>query len=201
VTAVALAPMSMTPRAGRANRAALAVIGLVLLATGVAGLLAGVGVFGDAVRHHKALGQDTLQWVDGHEWFWLVAAAGSALVALVALRWLFLQTQTNRVGPIDLESDRRRGRTILAADAVAGAVAVEIDSYRGVASASAHVLGTRSTPTLLTRVTLDDRGDPAAIRTRIQTEAIAHARQALDKPDLPVRLELRLAGHSRRDIR
>lgn len=196
-----LAPTSRAPGTRRANRTVLALIGLVLLAAGVAGIAAGTGLFGDRVRTDKVIRQGTRDWVAAHDWFWLVVAAAGILVALLALRWLFAQTSSNRVSFLDVESDRSAGRTVLSGAAVTDAVAGEIGGYRGVERASAHLLGTRGAPTLLLHATLDGKGDPAEVRARIQAEAVAHARQALDAPELPVRLELRLAGASRRDLR
>ena len=69
------------------------------------------------------------------------------------------------------------------------------------AAAPAHLRGPRGAPPRPTPPALPGRGHPAEIRRRIQADAVAHARQALDKPDLPVRLELRLASASQRDLR
>lgn len=195
-----LAATSRAPGTRRANRSALAFIGLVLLVAGAAGIAAGAGLFGDTARTSKVIPQETRDWVGTHAWFWLAVAAGCILIALLALRWLFAQTSTGRVSYLDVETDRSAGRTELSARAVTDAVAGEVMSYRGVAGARANLLGTRGAPTLLVQATLDGRGDPAEIRRRIQTDALAHGRQALDKPDLPVRLELRLAAKSRRDL-
>lgn len=200
MTAPTLAPVSRSARTRRANRSVLALIGLLLFAGGAAGIAAGLGLFGEDIRYRKVIPEATRQWVYRHDWFWIAIAAGGVVVALLAFRWLFAQTATNRVSHLDLESDRRDGRTVLAARAVTDAVAEEIDSYRGVASVSAHLIGARAAPLLLTHVSLDERGDPAAVRTRIQSEAVPHTRRSLDNPDLPVRLELRLAGRSRRDL-
>jgi hypothetical protein len=199
--AATLAPVSRSPRTRRANRTVLALIGLVLLVAGAAGIAAGAGLFGDTFRTRKVIDQDYREWVIRHDWFWLAVAAGSILIAVLALRWLFAQTSTSRVSQLDIESDRSAGRTVLSGGAVTGALTQEIESYRGVSSASAHLLGSRGAPTLLVHAGLDGRRDPGDVRTRIQSEAIAHARQALEKPDLPVRLEIRLASSSPRDLR
>ena len=196
-----LAPTSRAPGTRRANRGILALLGLVLLAAGGAGIAAGVGVFGNSFTRTKVIDQDYRDWVASHDWFWLALAAGSILVALLALRWLLAQASTTRLSHLDIESDRSAGRTVLSGSAVTDAVASEIKGYRGISGASAHLLGTRGTPTLLIHATLDGRGDPAELQRRIRTDAIAHARQALDQPDLPVRLEVRLASASQRDLR
>lgn len=195
-----LAPTSRAPGTRRANRSILALIGLILLVAGAAGIAAGAGLFGDTFKKKKVIDQDNRDWVASHDWFWLAVAGGSILVALLALRWLFAQASTTRVSHLDVESDRSAGRTVLAGSAVTDAVTKEIKGYRGIAGASAHLLGTRGAPTLLIHAGLDGRGDPAEVRRRIQADAIAHAREALDKPDLPARLELRLASGSQRDL-
>lgn len=201
MTAATLPAVARSPRTRRTNRGVLALLGLLLLAAGTAGIAAGAGAFGDNIRHRKAIPQYTRQWVYSHDWFWLAVAAGSILIALLALRWLLTQTSTNRVARFDLEPDHRTGRTVLAARAVTDAVAEEIESYRGVTGASAQLIGSAATATLLLRVTLDDRTDPTTVRDRVETEAVRHARQALDKTTMPVRLELGLAGRTRRDVR
>lgn len=196
-----LAPTSRAPGTRRANRTVLALIGLLLLAIGATGIAAGAGLFGDTFRTKKVIDQDYRDWVAAHDWFWLAVAGGSILIALLALRWLLAQASTTRVSQLDVESDRSAGRTVLSGSAVTDAVAGEIKGYRGISGASAYLLGSRGAPTLLIQAGLDGRGDPAEIRRRIQTDAVSHARQALDKPDLPVRLELRLASASQRDLR
>lgn len=199
--AAALAPTSRAPGTRRANRLVLALLGLLLLAAGAAGVAAGTGLFGEDIRTRKVIPQDTRDWVSRNDWFWIAVAAGCVLIVLLALRWLFAQASTSRIGELELESDRRSGRTVMAGRAVTNAVADEIGSYRGVNGASAYLLGDRTSPTLLVHATLDGRADPADVRTRIETDALAHARHALEAPDLPVRLELRLAAESRRDLR
>lgn len=196
-----LAPTSRAPGTRRANRSILALIGLLLLIAGAAGIAAGAGLFGDTFKKKKVIDQNYRDWVAAHDWFWLAVAGGSILIALLALRWLLAQASTTRVSHLDVESDRTAGRTVLSGSAVTDAVTNEIKGYRGVSGASAYLLGTRGSPTLLIHAGLDGRGDPAEIHRRIQTDAVAHARQALDKPDLPVRLELRLASASQRDLR
>jgi hypothetical protein len=189
------------PRTRRLNRVVLGLLGLLLLALGGAGAAAGFGAFGSAFRTEKIIDQDYRDWVARHDWFWLAVAGGSVVVALLALRWLVAQAASSRLRSLDLEPDRTEGRTVLAAGAVTDALADEIESYRGVRRASAFLVGGRGAPVLVTRVTLDADGDLGEVRRRVGTEAVAHVREALDRPDLPVRLEFRLAPRSRRHVR
>lgn len=199
--AATLPASTRTPRARRANRTVLALLGLILLVAGVAGAAAGFGAFGDKFQTQKVIDENYRDWVATHDWFWLAVAGASILIALLSLRWLLTQTTTSRVGPLDLEPDRSAGRTVLAASAVSDAVVEDVESYRGVQGASAYLLGSRGAPTLLVHATLDATGDLGEVRRRIETDAVAHARQALDRPDLPVRLEIRLAPDTRRHVR
>jgi hypothetical protein len=55
-------------------------------------------------------------------------------------------------------------------------------------------------PTRLPPTTLEHSSDLAALRRRIETNAVAHARQALDNPDLPVILDLTITDRQIREV-
>lgn len=203
---MAPAPRSLPPtvrsaRTRRTNRVVLGLLGVVFLAAGVAGLIAGFGVFGSGVRHQAVLLGTASRYARHHTWVWAAVGASGGLLALLGLAWLVVQFTSDRVRTVDVSDDPRRGRTTLDAAAVTDAVIDEIEGYHGVQRASARLVRQRGGPALLVRTALDGRVDPAEIRTRIQTEALAHARRALDDPRLPARLELRLAPRRVRDIR
>ncbi|CAN5268883.1 hypothetical protein BH24ACT10_BH24ACT10_13510 [soil metagenome] len=94
------------------------------------------------------------------------------------------------MGDLELEPGATTGHTDLVGAALADAVREEISSYRGVAGTSARLTGDGQDPHLQLRVQLDSRTDVAKMRERPESSAIAHARQALDRPELPVRLDL-----------
>lgn len=131
----------------------------------------------------------------GHWWFWLIVAVVAAVVAVESLRWLLRQIGSDKVGNVQVERDRTHGATVLSSSAVTTAVADEVSSYRGVDRATAHLRGSASAPVLVVRAVLDDRADLGAVRTQVAAGAVAHARQVLDDPDLPARVEFRLGGH------
>jgi hypothetical protein len=62
-------------------------------------------------------------------------------------------------------------------------------------SARSWVAGTAINPRLTLAVGIDENADLVQLRHRIETEAIAHARQALDSPDLPVHLKMTITAH------
>jgi hypothetical protein len=181
--------------ASRANRGRLTLLGLILLVGGLAGLAVSYGFIGKSQRHRPVLGAERVHLLTGHWWFWLIVAVVAGIVALAALGWLFRQFGSDRVADVQVEQDRRQGKTVLSAGAVTSAVADEVASYRGVDRARAHLRGAADAPVLVLSAVLDDDADIGAVRDQVIAGAVSHARQALDDPDLPARVEFRLGGH------
>lgn len=175
----------------RLDRLLLLMLGLLLATAGVLGLLVGLGVFGSRLRNSPVLDNVVGRFfADNGQWLWPVIALVGLLLGYLALRWLFAQLTPTGVRDLQLEPRSTTGHTDLVGAAVTDAVSDEIVSYRGVAGASARLTGDELDPELRLRVQLDSRADIAALRRRIETGAVAHARQALDNPQLPVRLDL-----------
>ncbi|MEV6923751.1 alkaline shock response membrane anchor protein AmaP [Dactylosporangium sp. NPDC051485] len=181
--------------ADRANRVALAILGLVLLGLGVAGLLLGAGVFGGRAAHRTLVDNDVVRFViSQRDWLWPVLAVIAVVVALLALRWLLaVLFSTGRLAGIRVAGDRAAGRTTLVSAALVDAVSSEIEQYRGVRSARTRVEGDPADPRLAVTVRADRDADLAALHRNIEHNALAHARHALDAPDLPIRLNLTTA--------
>lgn len=181
--------------ADRLNRVMLALLGLLLLAGGVVALVRSFGGFGDVYARDSMITRAEGRYVDRNgAWLWTVVAVAAGVIALLALRWLLAQLRSDRVSSLELESDDRLGTTTLQSSAVTSAVCEEIESYRGVSSAKARLLHSAEQPDLVLEVSLDERADIAATRSRIESEAITHARQALDKPGLSAQLTLKPAA-------
>ncbi len=175
----------------RLDRFLLLLLGLVLTAGGVLILLVGFGVFGNRLRT-KTVFDNVISDAIGRngQWLWPVIALVVLLLGYLALRWLIAQLRPTGVRQLQLEPRSATGHTHLAGAAVTDAVTREVSSYRGVAGASARLVGDELDPELRLRVQLDSRADIAALRRRIETDAIAHARHAMDNAQLPVRLDL-----------
>lgn len=185
----------MGSSADRLNRTLLILLGLLLLAGGVVSLVRSFGGFGTRYARDSMITRAEGRFVDRNgAWVWTVVAVVAVVIALLALRWLLAQLRSDRVGHLDLEPDDRLGATTLQSSAITTAVCEEIESYRGVASAKARLLHSAEQPDLVLEVKLDERADIAATRTRIEQEAIAHARQSLDEPDLRAELLLKPAA-------
>ena len=178
--------------ADRTNRIVLVLFALALLGAGVAGALAGFGGFGEAIKHQLLVSDQVVNYFGRHgDWLWPVIAVGAAILALLALRWLLaLLFSTDRSGDLPLTGDRSAGRTTLSAAALTGAVASEVGGYPGVHSARARLIGDPQAPTLVLTATVEERADLPGLRRRIEGNAVRHARQALDNPELPVQLDL-----------
>ncbi|HEX8304033.1 MAG TPA: alkaline shock response membrane anchor protein AmaP [Jatrophihabitans sp.] len=182
--------------ADRTNRIMLILFALALTAAGVAGALAGFDAFGRGTRHEVLVSDQVSDYFGRHgDWLWPLIALVAAIIALLALRWLLaLLFSTDRAGDLPLAGDRSAGRTTLSASALTDAVAAEINSYPGVHSARTRLIGDPFAPTLVVAATLEENSDLPALRRRIESQAVRHARQALDNPELPVRLDLTITS-------
>lgn len=183
--------------ADRTNRIALLLLGLLLLAAGAAGLLAAAGTFGSATADRALADNPVSRYVgDNGQWLWPVAAVVALIVLVLVGRWLYaVLFSTDRIRELRLRTDNPAAEsTTLAASTMASAVRDEIESYRGVRKAKVWVIGEAEQPEVAVTVYTDGDGDLAALRDRVEQGALAHARQALDQPELPIRLDLELTG-------
>jgi hypothetical protein len=187
--------------ADRTNRIMLTLFGLLLLFTGVAGLVTSVGGFGKTFSHRALFENRVSRWIGDHgHWLWPLAGILGLVVALLALRWLVaLLFSGDRAGDLYIKTeDRRAGRTTLRPGALSDAISTEIESYRGVDTAKARVLGDPGDPHLAIAVTANADANVAALRHRLETGALSHARQALGVPHLPIQLDLDLSRTTER---
>ncbi len=181
--------------ADRTNRTVLTLFGVLVLAAGVAALLASVGAFTRTFSHHALLDNAVGRYFSRQgTWLWAVIAIACGLIILLVLRWLYaLLATTDRASDVTVPGDRRQGRTTLRPGAVADAISSEIGSYRGVRSARARVIGDPAAPQLVVTATVDADADLPTLTRRIRDNAVAHARTALDRPDLRVQLDIGVA--------
>ena len=178
--------------ADRTNRVLLLLLALLLIIAGVAAGAASIGAFGTATRHSSLIANPAGHFIGTQgDWLWPAAAAAAAILALLALRWLLaLLVSTDRAGDLPITPGGSAGRTTLAARALTEAVAEEVESYRGVSSARARLLGDPADPKLVVTAVLEETADLAALRQRIEASALAHARSAVGSPSLPAQLDL-----------
>jgi hypothetical protein len=178
--------------ADRTNRATLTVFGLLVLLVGAAGLAASLGAFGTGFAHHTLFANRVSDYVGQHgTWVWPAAAGVCLLITLAALRWIvILLISTDRTGDIPIPISTEEGTTVLQPGALTGALTREIGSYHGVEGARSRIIGDASAPQVVIAVTASQSADLHALHRRIETEALAHARQAIDHADLAIQLDL-----------
>ncbi|WP_163512346.1 alkaline shock response membrane anchor protein AmaP [Fodinicola acaciae] len=172
----------MNRRVDRVNRIVLGLLGLALLGGGGFGLFLGF-------RRSDVLATGLPRGV----WLWPSVAGVAVVLALLGLWWALAQLRTDRVSRLELAVDPAAGSTTLLSRALLDAVGNEIADYPGVWRATARLAGRPSRPLLVVRVTVEPGADLGAVRHRVEAEAIAHARAALET-DIPVRLEFAMAG-------
>lgn len=190
----------MTSRIDRVNRVLLILLGLVCVAGGILILLVSYRVFGTSTARQPLLRPATREFVDrNHGWFWLAVAAGSVVIGLLALRWLLSQLSLARVGALDVDPDRSLGETLVSTGGLSEAVEDEVNSYRGVEHASARFFGASARPHLRLDVSLAETADPGAVRTRVESEALANVVQATGRHDLISLVRLDIAEQRRRE--
>ncbi|MBV9092656.1 MAG: hypothetical protein JO132_02065 [Streptosporangiaceae bacterium] len=178
--------------ADRTNRVMLALAGLILLAAGGAGMAASVGAFGAAFSRRTLLANQAGHYIGHHSsWLWYAVAGACLLIALACLRWILaLLASTDRPGNITIPGDTNQGTTVLQPAALTDALTREIGAYRGIDAAKGRVIGDSRNPGIVLIVNPEPSADLHALHRRIEAEAIAHARQALGKPSLPIQLDL-----------
>ena len=181
--------------ADRTNRTALILFGLLVFAAGGAGMTASVGGFGQAFSHRSLFDNRVSAYIGHHEWVWYAAAGLCLIIILAALLWIaILLVSTDRADDIPIPVATHEGTTILLPAALTDALTREIGAYHGVEAVRGRIIGEADDPEIGLAVTASQAADLHALHQRIETEALAHAREALGKADLPVRLDLAVSG-------
>ena len=184
--------MAERRRGDRTNRTVLSGLAALAVAGSVAGLLAGAGFFTRRVQHQAVFDNLVGRFMGRHgQWAWPVASVVALLLGLLALRWLLTQLGSEKARTLDLPAERKSGRTLLDGTAVLEPFLAEIVAYAGVSDAAAHWTGQPRDPDLTLVVTHRPQADLPGLVKRLESDAVAHLRTALDRPDLPVTLDLR----------
>jgi hypothetical protein len=180
--------------ADRANRIVLTVFGLLLVLAGAAALTASLGGFGAGSAHRALFANSVSTYFGQHgSWLWPVIAVACLLIALAALFWIaILLGSTDRAGSLPVPVAGAHGTTTLQPAALTDALTEEIETYHGVQTAKGRIIGNPDHPRVVVTVTAKPTADLAELQHRIEAQALAHARQALGRTDLPIQLDLDL---------
>lgn len=183
----------MRQLSGRVNRAWLAVIGMVILLTGIVaalitlGLLAriitatGIGL-GVPAPSSKIVGSGIGPFFDQPVVVVTVGVLG-VILSVLGLAWLLAQIpRTNAARPFRLQDDAASGLTVCAADVLTDAVEADTESLPGVTDASAVLRGTAGAPELTMKISVNDRTDIKQLLQTVQAETAAHLARAMETP-------------------
>jgi membrane protein implicated in regulation of membrane protease activity len=162
----------------RRNRIRLALLGLLLLAAGVAGLLAGADVFGAPAADSPVLPDWLVARWDRYNPWNLVAVAIAALL-LAWYGWRLVRAQLRRGGGRaemgDLEyqaaepgrQDTDRGRTTVRAAAISHSTETALERVRGVERALVGLFGSPDAPELRARLDVNANADLTQLRRNV----------------------------------
>jgi hypothetical protein len=162
----------------RRNRVRLALLGLLLLAVGVAGLLVAANVF-DAPTADSAILPEWLvaRWDRYNPWNLVVVGVVALLLAWYG--WRIVRAQFRRAGGRaqmgDLEyraaesgrQDPGRGRTTVRAAAISRGTEETLERVRGVERAAVGLFGSPYEPELRARLDVDASADLTQVRDNV----------------------------------
>jgi hypothetical protein len=162
----------------RRNRVRLALLGLLLLAFGVAGLLARADVFGAPAASSAVLPEGLVARWDRYD-PWNLVAVGIVALLLAWYGWRLVRAQLRRGGGRaqmgDLEyraaepgrQDADRGRTTVRAAAISHSTEAALERVRGVERAVVGLFGSPYEPELRARLDVNANADLTQLRHNV----------------------------------
>ncbi len=178
----------------RRNRVGLFILGLVLLALGVAGLLIQAEILtryaqiespGSYYQQVRDLARDYPAWT--------IAAfiVAGLLLLLIGLSWIRRQiaTPTTRLREVTLQDDTN-GSTVVDADVVSHALARDLERMPDVYDASARLLAGGARPKVAVRATVDGAANMSQLRNDIEL-AYGRLRQVLGSDGVEANLHVK----------
>lgn len=181
-------------RSSGADRALVALVGLVALLIGGYGMARGLGALGAGQSETVLLGED-LRRTMAENAGWLGGAATFAALVLAWSGWRWLRRQLVGASP-PLRQVRvatgAGGHTSVEARALTEAVVRDVEAEPQVKGARARLVGSERAPALDLAVDLTASADPGAVRRHVEDHVVPRARTALERDDLTAHLRLRL---------
>jgi hypothetical protein len=162
----------------RRNRVRLVLLGLLLLAVGLAGLLVGADMFDAPAADSAILPEDLVDRWDRY-YPWNLVVVGVLALLLAWYGWRIVRAQFRRGGgraPMgDLEyraaepgrQDAGRGRTTVRAAAISRGTEAALERVRGVERAIVGLFGSPYEPELRARLDVDANADLTQVRHNV----------------------------------
>ncbi|PYI69772.1 hypothetical protein CVV68_01295 [Arthrobacter livingstonensis] len=184
----------MRQTAGTLNRTWLAILGVLVLAAGITGLLQAAGTL-QTIAPTPSPGTRVVTG-ELHPFFaqpWLIALilVIGVLVGVLALWWIIAQIpRKNPAGTYRLQHEGAQGRTSCDPSVLAAAVEEQVNTLPGVVTASALLRGTANEPDLTLKVTINDRTDVRALLRHLETSTLPQLSTTLEAPLYRRRLQI-----------
>ncbi len=190
----------MRQTAGTLNRIWLAILGVLILAAGIALLLQANGtlhaLINTAPRWNSVVTGD-LSALFAPPWVAAVLLIIGVIIGVLGLLWIIAQIpRKNRAGAYRLHDDGSQGFTLCDPSVLAAAVENQINTLPGVVTSAALLRGTARAPDLTLKVTVNDRADVRDLIHRIQTSTLPELSYALEAPLQRSRLQIDISGRS-----
>ncbi|MFF7728121.1 alkaline shock response membrane anchor protein AmaP [Streptomyces sp. NPDC008001] len=133
------------------------------------------------------------KWRD-QGWWWPAVIAGLGVVVLLALWWLLAQVRRRRLRELVVDCGDGE-EAVLRGRALEDAVSAEAEMLDGVERALVALLGRRTAPEAWVGLTLAPHASPAVALSRLDREALEHARTSAGVARLPVEVRVRAVRH------
>lgn len=133
------------------------------------------------------------KWRD-EGWWWPAVIAGLGVVVLLALWWLLAQVRRRRLRELVVDCGDGE-EAVLRGRALEEAVCAEAEAQEGVERALVALLGRRTAPEARVGLTLAPHASPAVALSRLDGEALEHARVSAGVGRLPVEVRVRAVRH------
>ena len=179
-------------KSARGNRLGLVIVGVALLAAGLAALAAGQGLLGGDLAASPLLSERGNE-VLGQQWVPYVVVAVAVVAGFLALRWLMVQGMNDTVGRLFLERNAA-GNVEMSEGVARGALEQEVSDYPGVRRVRARLTESSAEPHLRLALTLEDDADVTRVWQRVRSEALANLRGALELERVPAVIRMSMTA-------
>ncbi|MBY8880357.1 alkaline shock response membrane anchor protein AmaP [Streptomyces sp. PLK6-54] len=192
------------------NRVLLGLVGLVLLALGLAVLIGST----DLQRHWDftlpsswpfqgpkdvLLSTHDRTLYRSRDWWWPVVLGGLGVLFLGALWWLLAQARTRRLRQLRIDSGDGQG-VLVRGRAVENVVAAECEAYEGVEWAGSALIRKHGTPEARLILGLAPHATPVEVVNGLDAEVLERARTSAGLDVLPAEARLRAVRHRARRV-
>ncbi|MEV4505744.1 alkaline shock response membrane anchor protein AmaP [Streptomyces klenkii] len=130
----------------------------------------------------------------GAGWWWPAVIAGLGVVVLLALWWLLAQVRRRRLRELVVDCGDGE-EAVLRGRALEEAVCAEAEALEGVERAFVALEGRRGAPEARVGLTLAPHASPAVALSRLDGEALEHARVSAGVGRLAVEVRVRAVRH------